>query len=351
MYNNSVDNEIRKIQFTGRSTFIISLPKKWMAEMQLNVGDPVTILKAINGSLSIFPNIMRMPITEECFARITEKEGRTTVKRKIISMYLRGYNVMHIKPETERFLPSQRESVREVVSRNLMGAEIIEDSSQLITVAILMGIAGLSIKIALKRMFLIAMSMHRDAITAICTSDKELAADVMRTDDEVDRFSLYILRNLALAAQQERLLYEIGLTSPADCFAFRLVAKTLERIADHASRIAYKSQNTPEMKMPDEISEMLRKMSERSLQILDNSMIAFMQEDYYSADKVADESQSIVSMESDILDLLNKFKNYDSTAIKLILEDIRRGAEHAADIAEATLNQNVNKINEAVIET
>ena len=350
MYNSAVDNEIRKIQFTGRSTFIISLPKKWMHEMQLNVGDPVTILKTTNGSLSIFPNIMRMPIAEECSTRITEKEGRTTVKRKIISMYLRGYNVMHIKPETERFLPSQRDAVREVVSRNLMGAEIIEDSSHLITVAILMGTAGLSVKIALKRMFLIAMSMHRDAITAMCTGDKELAADVMRTDDEVDRFSLYILRNLSLASLHERLLYEIGLNSPADCLAFRLVGKTLERIADHASRIAYKCQNIPDKRMPDEISKMLRKMSERSLQILDNSMLAFMQEDYYSADKVVDESQSIVSLESDVLDLLNKYQDYDSTAIRLILEDVRRGAEHAADISEATLNQNVNKINDPNIQ-
>jgi phosphate uptake regulator len=346
MYNSPVDNEIRKIQFTGRSTFIISLPKKWMHEMQLNVGDPVTILKTTNGSLSIFPNIMRMPITEECFARITEGEGRTTVKRKIISMYLRGYNVIHIRPETKRFLPSQRDAVREVVSRNLMGAEIIEDSSQLITITILMGAAGLSVKIALKRMFLIGMSMHRDAITAMCTADKELAADVIRTDDEVDRFSLYILRNLALASQHERLLYEIGLNTPTDCFAYRVVGKTLERIADHASRIAYKSQNISDINMPDEISHMLRNMSERSLQILDNSMLAFMQEDYYSADKVADESQTIVSLENDILDLLSKFQDYDSSPIKLILEDVRRTAEHAADIAEATLNQNVNRINE-----
>jgi hypothetical protein len=95
---------------------------------------------------------------------------------------------------------------------------------------------------------------------------------------------------------------------------------------------------------------MLRKMSERSLQILDNSMLAFMQEDYYSADKVVDESQSIVSLESDILDLLNKYQDYDSTAIRLISEDVRRGAEHAADISEATLNQNVNKINEPIIQ-
>ena len=136
------NNETRKLQFTGRSTFIISLPKKWMAEMQLRVGDPVTIIRGMNSSLSIFPNIMRTSLMEECTCLVGGKEGPNTVKRKVISMYLRGYNIIHLKPEGERFLPKQRDAVREIVNRNLIGAEIIEDSSQLITVTILMGIGS-----------------------------------------------------------------------------------------------------------------------------------------------------------------------------------------------------------------
>ena len=69
------NNETRKLQFTGRSTFIISLPKKWMAEMQLRVGDPVTIIRGMNSSLSVFPNIMRTSLTEECYLR-SRWEGR-----------------------------------------------------------------------------------------------------------------------------------------------------------------------------------------------------------------------------------------------------------------------------------
>jgi hypothetical protein len=84
------NNETRKLQFTGRSTFIISLPKKWMAEMQLRVGDPVTIVRGMNSSLSVFPNIMRTSLTEECTCKVSGKEGANTVKRKVISMYLRG---------------------------------------------------------------------------------------------------------------------------------------------------------------------------------------------------------------------------------------------------------------------
>jgi phosphate uptake regulator len=342
-----VDREVRKIQFTGRSTFIISLPKKWMAEMQLSVGDPVTILKTNNGSLSIFPNIMRTPLTEECSVRTTENESQNSVRRKVISMYLRGYNVIHIKPETERFLPLQRDAIREVVNRNLMGAEIIEDSSQLITVTVLMSAAGLSVNTALKRMFLIAVSMHRDSISALSSGDKELAEDVIKADDEVDRFSLYILRNLVLASQHERLLYELGLKSSTDCFAYRVVGKTLERIADHASRIAYKCLSLAGNKLPEEILEKLKIMSEKSLQILDNSINAFLQGDYYLADKVADESQTIIAFENDILTILNSLQDQNAAAVKLILEDIRRTAEHASDIAEATLNQNVHTISQS----
>jgi hypothetical protein len=76
-------------------------------------------------------------------------------------------------------------------------------------------------------------------------------------------------------------------------------------------------------------------------------MTAFLQGDYYLADKVADESQTIVSFENDILTILNKFQDPNSLSVKLILEDVRRTAEHAADIAEATLNQNVLSVSES----
>ena len=47
----SKENEVRKIQFTGRSTYILSLPKKWMTDIHLKPGDPVTIIREANNSL------------------------------------------------------------------------------------------------------------------------------------------------------------------------------------------------------------------------------------------------------------------------------------------------------------
>jgi phosphate uptake regulator len=41
--------------------------------------------------------------------------------------------------------------------------------------------------------------MHKDAMSALTELNRELAKEVIKSDDEVDRFSLYVLRNLMMA--------------------------------------------------------------------------------------------------------------------------------------------------------
>ena len=94
----SEKSEVRKIQFTGRSTYILSLPKKWMQEMHLKPGDPVNVIREANNSLSIIPYAERSSnLSNEATAVVLEKEGVTSVQRKVISIYLSGYNIIHLK--------------------------------------------------------------------------------------------------------------------------------------------------------------------------------------------------------------------------------------------------------------
>ncbi|MEM0489260.1 MAG: AbrB/MazE/SpoVT family DNA-binding domain-containing protein, partial [Candidatus Bathyarchaeia archaeon] len=37
--------EVRKIQFTGKSTFIVSLPKRWVTRMGLGAGSRLIIME------------------------------------------------------------------------------------------------------------------------------------------------------------------------------------------------------------------------------------------------------------------------------------------------------------------
>jgi phosphate uptake regulator len=342
----SENSEVRKIQYTGRSTYILSIPKKWISEMHLHAGDSVTIVREANHSLSIFPNTVRAPIASgEVHSLVAKEDRENTLKRKVVSMYLTGYNVINLKSKSGRIYPHQREAIREVVRRNLVGTEIIAESSDIMTIQVLSSLPELSVKTAVRRMFLIGTSMHKDAMAALSEDNKELAMAVVKSDDEVDRFSLYILRNLVIASQNERILNEIGLKSPADCISYHVAVKSIERIADHATGIAVKSMKIGE-KLPQELFEKIQEMSQMSLIILNDSVEAFLRKDYYLADSIVDRSVNVRVIEEEIISLLDreKVRDYDLVNIKLILEDIRRTAEHSSDIAEAALNQTIGEI-------
>ena len=341
------NNEVRKIQYTGRSTYVLSLPKKWVTELKLKAGDPVTILREANNSLSIIPNVVRGPSAFEATSFVTSDKSCPTLKRTVVSMYLRGFNIMHLRSKTGGIHPSQRDAIREVVRRNLIGTEIIADSSDLITIQVLITLPELSVNTAVRRMFLLATSMHRDAMTALSELNSELANAIIRSDDEVDRFSLYILRNLVIATKNERILNDVGLKKTSDCLSYRLAVKSIERIADHASKFAEKSLSIKE-KIPDNILDNIKKMSDLSLQDLNDSVEAFLRRDYLMADKIVDRKENVQILEDTIVSLLdntdngefNKYKIF----IKLLLEDLRRTAEHASDIAEEALNQTIGEV-------
>lgn len=339
-------SEVRKIQYTGRSTYILSLPKKWIGEMNLKAGDSVTVVREANHSLSIFPNSFRTtPAAYEAYSLIAKEDGENTLKRKVVSMYLMGFNVINLRSKSGRINPSQREAIREVVRRNLVGTEIIGESSDIMTIQVLSSLPELSVKTAVRRMFLIGTSMHKDAMTALSENNKDLAMAVIRSDDEVDRFSLYILRNLVVASQNERILKEIGLKSPADCISYHVAVKSIERIADHATGIAVKSIKINK-RVPNALFEKVNEMSQMSLAILNDSVEAFLRKDYYLADSIVDRSANVRSLEEEIVSIIDKEKtgDYNLVNLKLILEDIRRTAEHSSDIAEAALNQTITEI-------
>jgi phosphate uptake regulator len=187
-------------------------------------------------------------------------------------------------------------------------------------------------------------------MTSLAVQNHELATTVIRSDDEVDRFSLHVLRNLMIAMRKDSTLVEIGLKSISDCLSYRVVVRSIERVADHAAGIANKCLKITE-KIPEEVFQKIDNMSKFSLVLLNDSVEAFLRRDYYLADKIGDKVEVVRSLENDIIRSLDKVKTSISGGnepitvnFKLILEDIRRTAEHASDIAEAAMNETVSEV-------
>ncbi len=337
------EKEVRKLQLVGGSTYVLSLPKKWIDELNLKTGDPVSIVKNVNRSLSILPTgAVQTPKVLKSKTVISQKEPVESIQRKVIAMYLAGYQMLEIQSKGGRIQLEHKQAIRDLVRRNMIGTEIVESTPESITIQILTSLPELSINDALKRMFLLTTTMHRQAIDALKEMDAELGEEITHLDDEVDRFSLYILRNLTLAVEHERILRDIGLKKPSDCISYRIVVKSIERVADHAVSIASRIKFLKSTLEPA-LLQKVTKLSEESLKVFEDSIAALNKRDYGLADTVASTARRIAIKEKEFTDSLEESRKYTSV-IKFVLEDIRRTAEYSSDIAEAVINETVQDV-------
>ena len=336
--------ETRKIQFTGKSSYIVSLPKQWVIDLGLKQGDQIRMRRKDSSTLEIYPSKFetRSQKKEDATIEIDDEET-VSIVRKLISLYFLGYKTINIKPKTGRLSPNQRNTVKEAVKRMLMGSEIISDSSGGITVQVLVNLLELSVDGAFKRMIHLAKSMSNDAILAMRENNLELAQEVINTDDEVDRFGFYIIRQLKIAIQNEHMLKEMGFRNARDCLGYRLVVKNIERTGDHAAFIA---KDILEFKKPvkKDIVEKIEEMNEFALSVLDDSCLALFKEDYVQAEKTIEKTNEIIKYEKRVRDASKSLKDDEEIyRIRRMTENIRRISEYASDIAEIVLNMNIEK--------
>jgi len=336
--------ETRKIQFTGKSSYIVSLPKQWVMDLGLKQGDQIRMVRKDSSTLEIYPPKFetRSQKKEDATIEIDDEETSSIV-RKLISLYFLGYKTINIKPKTGRLNPNQRNTVKEAVKRMLMGSEIISDSSGGITVQVLVNLLELSVDGAFKRMIHLAKSMSNDAILAMRENNLELAQEVINTDDEVDRFGFYIIRQLKIAIQNEHMLKEMGFRNARDCLGYRLVVKNIERTGDHAAFIA---KDVLEFKKPvkKDIVEKIEEMNEFALSVLDDACLALFKEDYVQAEKTIEKTNEIIKYEKRVRDASKSLKDDEEIyRIRRMTENIRRISEYSSDIAEIVLNMNIEK--------
>jgi len=339
------NEETRKIQFTGKSTYIVSLPKKWVTSLGLKAGSQI-IVSQQNDSLILTPKETATSSHQpaEAVLTISSKDNPDTIKRAIVSLYLVGYNFIKVRTKEESIGTIQRNAIKELTRKKLVGTEIISETSNEIKLQILLSYPELSIENALRRMCIIAASMHNDAIQVLKDMDKKLAQEIIQLDDEVDRFSLYIIRQLKAAVQSGRILKDIGLSSPRDCLGYRVIVKFVERIADHAARIAENVLSLEE-KPSEAVFQILYEMSTLAKNVFEDAIKSLFQKDYILADQVVSKAKTITVLENKaIKEIQSKAKQINISNIRMIMESIRRTAEYASDIAEIVLNLNINQI-------
>ena len=186
--------------------------------------------------------------------------------------------------------------------------------------------------------------MLNDALLSVKEVNLDLAKEVINTDDEVDRFGFYIIRQLKIAIQNEHMLKEMKFDNARICLGYRLVVKNIERTGDHAAFIA---KDLLEFKkgIKKEVFEKIQDMNNFSISVLDDACLALFKEDYVQAEKTIVRSGEITKYEKKVLDSTRSLRDDEEIyRIRRMTENIRRISEYASDIAEIVLNINIEKV-------
>lgn len=298
-----------------------------------------------DGSLSIAPSSFpKKERQDEAFIKVALNDNPDAVMRTAISAYLDGYNSLHIRAQAQKVLSSKlRNHLKSFARHYLVGTEIVIDSPTDLTLQVLLNYPELTVQNALSRMSIIASSMHKEAITALKNLDYPTAKGVIETDREVNRFGLYIVRLLKLAVSNPRIVKEIGLNNQKDCLGYRLIAKAVERTADHATKIA---ENTMLLKVTvnEELLEKISLLSGLANSMFEKAMEALFKHDFNMAESVIEKISQVHKLEKETVLYLQNAKVEETVSLRLLIESVRRTAEYASDISEVVLNLNVESV-------
>lgn len=330
---------------TGGSTYTVSLPKEWVIQNQLGKGSAVILSEEEDGSLAINPSKRERPEKKnEALIRVQSNESPDAVMRKAISAYLVGYNILHIRSQGQQpFSVGLRNHLKRFARNYLVGTEIVTSSPSELTLQILLNYQELSVQSALRRMAIIAASMHKEAVQCLANLDSATAKAVIETDQEVNRFSLYIVRLLKMAVANIRTVKQIGLSNQRECIGYRLIAKSVERTADHATKIA---ENILSLKAPlaPELLERINSLSSLAVSMFESAVEALFRQDYNQAENVIQKLSQVHKVEKDAVVSSHNVNVEEVPSIRLLIESIRRTAEYATDVSEIVLNLNVESI-------
>jgi phosphate uptake regulator len=326
--------ETRKVQVTGGSTYTVSLPKEWATENDVSAGSIVEF-HSEEDLLLLAPRRDEGRI--EGSLDISGMDDNHELTRAVMTMYVSGFDVIRL--EAGRITATQRRIIRDA-TQGLVGLEVIEETTEHVVLQDLLDSSELSIYNAITRMRLVSLTMLEDAVEALVTGDDELARDVKERDDDVDRLWYMISRVFRTVLRNPTAANEIGF--PRDtCFDFQSGARQLERIADHATKIADLALEIEEI--PESATESLTRLQVQASEVPETAMDALLEDDSDQAVEMANEARrQIVGVDETVRDVDDQIRDLDpqrAQVLGLVVDSLSRTADYGGNIAESALQK------------
>ncbi|MFW9904602.1 MAG: PhoU domain-containing protein [Candidatus Thorarchaeota archaeon] len=345
--------ETRKIQKTGGSSYVITLPKEWLTNLvktkQLKFGedepngDDIDRIKGMklglitqpDDTLLITPNLSGKPIERKKIINMEEIPDTTFFYRYLISAYIAGYTKVEISSK-EALLPPFRLIIKDFVQQ-IIGCEVVEERDNYVLIKDLLKPEEMPFENIIKRMYRTTKNMHSTAIFALKNSEKITAQNVRLMDDDVDRLHWLVTRLTNILLSDPTLGEKMGITAGAAANMF-LISRIIERIADHAVRIADNTVPLLDQTIDKNVIDQIEASIDSALQVFQISIDSLFERDTQKANQNIESIHKPEDISKMIMDYAFKQESFVAIPLDNIVESIRRIVEYSLDISENVIN-------------
>jgi len=352
----------RRVQCTGRGSYIISLPKEWVQDLELKRGSEIAFNIQTDSTLTLVPRKIQEKEgrgneakPKEYYINIDPKENIQSIRRMIRALYAIGADIIRVHFKNPQDAAKYKNEIKNLSRDNFLGSEIIDETSDEITLQILIKHSEFPIEKAVRRMAIVALSANRDAIAALKDKNTAIFDSVIHSHNDVNRLGLYIVRQLKYGI--ERNLYrELGFKTPKEFLLYRIAVNDIESIAQNALNIINHvgalqkliDDETLFVKDPidEEIYNQLVNFSLQAHQLYDDSIKALFKREYKDAEKLISKRESLHPLENELIMLMSSKKLDPNIAsvLRLIFDSSRRIMDYSGNMAELTLNRTVEEL-------
>jgi phosphate uptake regulator len=273
----------------------------------------------------------------------------------IRALYAIGADIIHIHFKNIKDVTKVKNEMKNFVRDTFLGAEIIDETPEGITLQILIRHSEFSIEKAVRRMAIVALAANRDAVLALKDKSTSLFDSVINSHNDVNRLGLYIVRQLKYGI--ERNLYrELGFKTPKEFLLYRIAVNDIENMTENAVNVINHlgdfrkliDDETLFVKegIDEEIYSQLLNFSTQAQQLYDDAIRAVFKRDYKDAEKLISRRESMMSLENELVMLISSKKLDPSvtSVLRLIYDSTRRILDYGRNMAELTLNRTVEEL-------
>ena len=193
----------RRVQCTGRGSYIISLPKEWVQDIRLERGSEIAFTIQSDSSLVLVPRKLRekeggteKSKLREYYVVADSKRDPESIYRMAKALYAIGADIIRIHFKNPEDAEQQKAEIKNLARDTFLGSEIIEETPDEITFQILIRHSEFPIEKAVRRMAIVALSANKDAIAALKNRSPAILQSVINAHNDVDRLALYVIRQL-----------------------------------------------------------------------------------------------------------------------------------------------------------